>query len=143
MRVDGILYKHKSKNTAIHCIDDLICNPRCMREGYGSGLCVFVSVYYRASCYIPHLYVESLVPLGFLLCCSQRMYCVNFIENTLLKSSDKICQSPLPSSLLKGLLMDKRDNDGFFSRRLACRTNNRSYNLTDSSLVTVDYQQCF
>ena len=33
-----------------------------------------------------------------------------------------------------------RDNDGFFSRRLACRTNDRSCNSTDSSLVTVDYQ---
>ena len=37
--------------------------------------------------------------------------------------------------------MDKRD-DGFFSRRLPRRTNDRSYNSTDSSLVTVDYQQC-
>ena len=43
--------------------------------------------------------------------------------------------------LLNELLMDKRDSDGFFSRRLECRSNNRSYNLTDSSLITVDYQQ--
>ena len=45
---------------------------------------------YRASCYIPHLYVESRVPLGF-LCCSQRIYCVDFIENALFKSSGEIC----------------------------------------------------
>ena len=43
--------------------------------------------------------------------------------------------------LLDKLSMDKRDSDGFFLRRLACRTNDRSYNLTDSSLITVDYQQ--
>ena len=39
--------------------------------------------------------------------------------------------------------MGKRDSDGFFSRKLAYRTNDRSYNSTDLSLVTVDYQQSF
>ena len=39
------------------------------------------------------------------------------------------------------LSVDKRDNDGFFSSRLVCRTSDNSYNLTDSSLVTVDLQQ--
>ena len=34
--------------------------------------------------------------------------------------------------------MDKSDSDGFFSKRLGCRTNDRSYNSTDSSLITVD-----
>ena len=34
----------------------------------------------------------------------------------------------------------ERDSDSFFLRRLACRTNDRSYNSTYSSLVTVDYQ---
>ena len=34
-------------------------------------------------------------------------------------------------------------SDGSFSRRPVCRTNDSSYNLTDSSLVTVDYQQHF
>ena len=111
-----------------------------MREGYSSHpMCV--PVCYWASCYIPRLYVESWVPLGF-LCCSQHMHCVDFIENALFKSSGEICWSPLPSSLLDELSMDKRDSNGFFSRRLACRTNDRSYNSTDSSLVTVDYQQC-
>ena len=73
------------------------------------------------------------------------MYCVDFVENTLFKSSGESCWLPLPSSLLNELSMDKRDSNGFFLRRLACRTNNRSYtfNSTDSSLVTVDYQQSF
>ena len=37
-----------------------------------------------------------------------------------------------------------RDSDGFFfSSRLVCMTSDSSYNSTDSSLVTVDYQQSF
>ena len=47
----------------------------------------------------------------------------------------------ITSVLLDELSMDKRDGDGFFSTRLACRTNDRSCSSTDSSLVTVDYQQ--
>ena len=122
----------------------IVINPRRMCKGYGSHspYSVCVCVCYQASRYIPHLYAESLVPLGF-LCCSQRMYCVDFVENALFKSYDEICWWPLPSSLLDELSMDKRDNDGFFSRRLVYRTNNESYNLTDSSLVTINYQQCF
>ena len=47
-----------------------IFNPRRMREGYGSHsvclcVCVCLSVCYRTSGYIPCLYVESRVPLGF------------------------------------------------------------------------------
>ena len=53
-------------------------------------LCVCVSFCYLASCYIPCLYVESRVPLGF-LCCSQRMYCVDFVKNALFNSSGEIC----------------------------------------------------
>ena len=106
-------------------------------------VCVSVCLSYRASCYIPHLSWKS-GALGF-LCCSQHMCCVHFVENILFKSSGEVCWSHLPSSLLDEFLMDKRDSDGFFLRRLACRTNNRSYtfNSTDSSLVTVDYQQSF
>ena len=65
------------------------------------------------------------------------MHCVTFIENALFKSSGDICWPPLPSSLLDKLSMDKRDSDGFFSKRLVhvCRSSDRSYNLTDSSLV--------
>ena len=39
--------------------------------------------------------------------------------------------------------MDKRDSNGFFSRRLVCRSSDSSYNSTDLSLVTVDYQLRF
>ena len=103
-------------------------------------MCVWVC--YQANCYIPRLKVESQVPIGF-LCCSQRMYCVDFVENALFKSYGEICWSPLPSLLLDELLMNKRDSNGFFSTRLARRPNDKIYNSTDSSLVTVHYQQCF
>ena len=36
-----------------------------MREGYGS-LSGCLSVCYQANCYIPSLYIENKVPLGFL-----------------------------------------------------------------------------
>ena len=39
--------------------------------------------------------------------------------------------------------MDKGDSNGFFSRRLVCRSSDSSYNLTESSLIMVDYQQHF
>ena len=71
------------------------------------------------------------------------MHCVDFVENALFKSSDKICWPLLPSLLLDKFSMDKRDSDGFFSRRLVCRRSDSSYNSTDSSLVTVEYQLCF
>ena len=106
-----------------------------MREGYCSRFCLCVC--YRAYCYIPRLYFKSRVPLGF-LCCSQCICCVDFVENALFKSSGQICWSPLPSSLLDELLMDKRNSYGFFSRRLVCRTSDSSYNSTDSS-----YQEHF
>ena len=46
----------------LHCIT-VIINPRCIGIVV---LCVCVSVYYQANCYIPGLYVENKVPLGFL-----------------------------------------------------------------------------
>ena len=58
-------------------------------------------------------------------------------SKVLARFADHLCLT----SLLDELSMDKRDSDGFFSRRLAYRTNDRSYNSTDSSLVTVDYQE--
>ena len=73
--------------------------------------------------------------LGFLCLYFQRMHCVDFVENALFKSSDDVYWSPLPSSLLDWLSMDKSDSDGFFSSRLVCRTSDRSYNSTDSSLA--------
>ena len=62
------------------------------------------------------------------------MYCVTFVENALFKRSSDICQRSLPSSLLDELSMDKRDSNGFLSRRLVCRSGDRSYNSTNSSL---------
>ena len=105
-------------------------------------LCVCVSVCYRASGYIPHFHVENKTPLGFLWR-FQDMHCVAFVENALFKSSGDICWPPLPSSLLEELSIDIRDSGGFFSRRLVCRSSDRSYNLTDSSLVIVNCQLRF
>ena len=116
-----------------------------MREGYGSCfVSVSVCAYYHASCYIPpHSYVENKAPISFL--CHFYTYCVDFVENinTLFKISGNICLSPLPSSLLDRLLMDKTDSDGFFSRWLMCRSCNRSYYLTVTSLVIVNCQLGF
>ena len=72
-----------------------------------------------------------------------QMYCVDFVENALFKSSADIYWLPLPSSLLDELSMDKRDSDGFFSNRIVCRTSDSSHNSTDLSLVEVDYQLRF
>ena len=66
-----------SISVIMHCI----INPRRMREGYGSrSVCVRACV-----C----VYVESRMPLAF-LCYSPRMYCVDFVENVLFKSSGEI-----------------------------------------------------
>ena len=100
-------------------------------------MCECVCVYHHTSCHIPRLYVENKVLLSFLWR-SQDMYCVDLVGNALFKSSGDICWSPLPSSLLDELLVNKRDSDGFFSRRLVSRSSDRSYNSTDSSLNTVN-----
>ena len=97
-------------------------------------------VCYYASCYIPCLYVENMVLLGFSWH-FQHMHCVDFVEVTLFKSSDDIFQPPPPSSLLDKLLVDSRDSDGFFSRKLVCRSSDSSYNSIDKLLIIVDYQQ--
>ena len=103
-------------------------------------MCVCV---YHASCYIlPDLYVEKKVPFGFLWH-FQDLYCVDFVKNALFKNSGDTCSPPLPSSLLDELLMDKRDSDGFISRRIVCRTSDSSYNSTGSPVVTVGYQLRF
>ena len=39
--------------------------------------------------------------------------------------------------------MNNRDSDGFFSRRLVCRSSDSSYNSTGLSLVIANYQQRF
>ena len=47
------------------------------------------------------------------------------------------------SSLLDELLIDERDSDGFILRLVVCSTSDSSYNLTDSSLISVGYQLRF
>ena len=105
-------------------------------------MCVSVClcVCYHANCYIPHFFVKFQVSLGFPWC-FQLMHCVDFAKNALFKSSGNIYWSPLPSLLFGQLSVDKWDSDGFFLSGLMCRTSDSSYNSTDSSLVTVDYQQ--
>ena len=103
-------------------------------------LSVCVSVTTLTSTYL--IFRQNSVSLGFPYC-FQRMHCVDFAENALFKSSGDICWSPPPSLLLGQLSVNKRDSDGFFSSKLECRTSDSSYNSTDSSLVTVDYQQSF
>ena len=49
--------------------------------------------------------------------------------------ADHLCH---PRFLTSSQIMHKRDSDGFFTRRLVCKTSDSSYNLIDSSLVTVD-----
>ena len=97
-----------------------LINPQRMREGYSAHL---VCVCYQASCYI--IYMLKV------------WYHLTFCADL------NVCWSPLPYSLPVKLSMDKRDSDGFFLRRLACRTNDWSYNSSDSSLITVDYRQSF
>ena len=74
-----MLYRKKEKM-------DIIIDPWLMHKGYGSR-CVCVL---RTSCYIPRLYVENKVPLGFLWR-FQDTHCVIFVENALFKSSGDIC----------------------------------------------------
>ena len=49
----------------------------------------------------------------------------------------------MPSLLLIELSVDESDSNCLISRRLVCRSSDSSYNLTDSSLVTVGYQLRF
>ena len=111
-------------------------------------LCVCVSVClcvcYHANCstYVPPFFHRNsgVIRLSVLF---QRIHCVDFAETLCSKCSGDICWSPLPSSLLGLLFVDKRDSDGIFSSRLVCRTSDSSYNSTDWSLVTVDCQNCW
>ena len=51
-----------------------------MREGYGSrSVCVYLSVCYRANCYIPRLRIKIVMLQGSLWC-SKLMICVDFVE---------------------------------------------------------------
>ena len=58
-----------------------VINPRHMREGYGScSVCVSVT----------ELAATYLVDMLKIMYCSQRMYCVDFVENAWFKSSGEI-----------------------------------------------------
>ena len=70
----------------------------------------------------------------------QGFCCVALAENASFKSSGIICQSPLLSSLLDELPMDRRDSDRFFSTKLASRPSISSYSKTDLSLITPKWQ---
>ena len=69
------------------------------------------------------------------------MHCVDFVESALFKSYSDINLGDHLCFLTS--LSGQMRQDGFISSRLVCRTSNSSYNWTDSSLVTVDYQQSF
>ena len=65
-----------------------IINPR--RACAERVTVVVLCVCYLSNCHILGLYVENKVLLGFPRQ-SQCMYCVNFVENALFKSSGDIC----------------------------------------------------
>ena len=108
-------------------------NPQCMLR---ASVCLSITTLY--SCYIPRLYIEIEVTLGF-LCRCQRMNYVDFIDNSLFKCSGDIYWPPRPSSLLDQLTINKRSSDGFFSKSLVCRTSDSSCYLADLSLIVGDY----
>ena len=63
-------YHSKSMSVSLSGVIVALINPRRMRRRVTvvvlcACLCVCVSVCYQASCYIPYLYVESEVSLGF------------------------------------------------------------------------------
>ena len=89
---------------------------------------------------MPRFFVKIQVLLGF-LCCFY--ICIVDFAETLYQKFWQHLLITSASLLLGQLSVDKQDSDGFFSSRLVCRTSNSSYNSTDSSLVTVDYQQSF
>ena len=102
-------------------------------------MCVSVTTLATTYMYLVFFYVVNKVPLSFLWHVLD-MYCVDFFENALFWSSGDICCAPLPSLLLNELSTNKRYSDGFFSRRLLCRSCGSSYNSTGSSLVIANCQ---
>ena len=102
-------------------------------------LCVCLSVYYHASYYIPRIYVEHKVSLGYT---SMMIYvsCGFFaVFKVLARFADHICLL----CLFFELSMYKRDSEGFFSSRVVYRISYSSYNSTELSLVAVHYQLSF
>ena len=78
------------------------------------------------------------VPYGI-----SNIYCVEFTENASFFSFSAICFQPLPSRQVLDRQNKYRDSDGFFSRRLVCRSSDSSYNSTGSSLIIANCRQCF
>ena len=68
------------------------------------------------------------------------MNCVDLVEITSFKSSGNICWSPAFFTSFDELSVNKRDSDGFFSRRIVGRSSDRSYSSTDSSLNILNCQ---
>ena len=121
-------------------------NPWRMCEGYGSHcvVCVCVCVTTLAATYIMYLIYKSQV----------RYYKVpNGVSNVCIVwiSLKMLCSPVLASFAFSRCLhyefsiyrMNVGDSDGFFSRRLVCRSSDRSYNSTGSSLIIANCQQCF
>ena len=101
-----------------------LINPWRMRcEGYSSRVCVR----YHASCYIPRLCWNQ----GFIW----RFQHMPFVEN-------QFWQHLLSTSAFFTFwrALDGQNSDGFFSKRLVCRSSERSYDSTDSSLAIVNCQ---
>ena len=87
-------------------------------------LCVCVSVFYNARCYIPHFLVSSRVSSGFSWH-FQQLHFVDFAENTLFSSFGVICLQLLPS-----MLPDHR-----MDSNMVCTFSNSLYKTTTTSLT--------
>ena len=102
-------------------------------------VCVCVCVCYCTSGYIPPLYVENKVPLGFLwrlpryALCGFRWRC--FVQ----KFWRHLLTTSAPS-LLDKLSMDKRDSDGFFPLRLISMSSDTCTTLLMFSLQICNMQ---
>ena len=135
-------YNCASKILSAALSAQVIINPR--RACAERVTVVILCICYHSNCHIPGLYVENKVSLGFSWP-SQRMYsknCVDFVENALFKSSGDMCAD---YHHLFRLLMSSQSmkRTALISRLVVCRCSDSSYNSTDSSLLTIDYQACF
>ena len=114
--------------TVIPCVNVWVCMSVCVR------------VCHHASCYIPRLYIENKMPLNFLWHFLY-IYCMcGFFQKHFVQKIWWHLLITLAFFTSWEILMDKTDNDGFCSRWLACRSYDRSYNSTDTSLVIVNCQ---
>ena len=110
-------------------------------------VCVCVSVCHRTSCSVHTLFISwksgairiSVLFSMYVLCgfCWKRF--VQKFWRDFMAAAEVAGHLCLLRFSMNSRWTKDFDSDGFFSRRLACRTNNRSFNSTNSSLVTVDY----